>query len=361
MRKRMVGVVVCVLMLFTAMLVSTGGVQAGEVNRLTLEKVLSRALEKNIELQIATLNLDNAQLEYQKSQADNLLNQSKYAQLSAEYDLANAEKTYQQTYVKIISDTLQLYANTVLAKMNIESKGKSLTLEEKSLAEIRKQAEMGDKGSLDLLQQENRYQNAKFTLEKMKDTYQQNLRELQKAIGLEGELELTPVATPTVWEITEDEAIRQALENSTDLVLQGKKLELAQVNQERMDVVSTSNLDQQLIANKTEIARLQVAKGREDLISSIQKKYYEFKQASTKLNLESENLTESEENYRISKEQKAVGLKTEKDLLQAEISVLDQQSQYQSALVDYYVKQLSLKQGMELEIEVLINDLTTKK
>lgn len=359
MSRKIFGVVVCLLLIVTF---GVFAVHAEEVKKLSLEEVLSTVLEQDIELKIAKLNLENAKLEYQKSKANNLLSQSRYAELNAEYDLANAEKTYQQVYNKIISNTLQLYTNVVLSEMNIEIKTKSVTLEEQLLAEMKQQVEMGDKGTLDLLQQKSKTNNASFTLEKTKDTYQQNVKELQSALGRQVNLiGLAQLKYPTFWEMTEAEAINTALKNSIDLQLKEKRLELAEVNKERMDVVSTSDLDKDITENKLKSAGLEVEQASEDLSSSAQKKYYEFKQAITKLELDEENLKVSTENYRITKEQKEAGLKTNKDLLQAEINLLEQEYQYQQALFDYYMKQLALKQAMEIETEVVINDFTENK
>lgn len=349
--------VVCLLLVVTF---GAFTVHAEEVQKLSLEEVLVTVLEQDTELKIAKLNLENAKLEYQKNKANNLLNQSRYAELSAEYDLANAEKTYQQVYDKIVADTLQLYTNVVLSEMNIEIENKSVTLEEQLLAEVKQQVEMGDKGTLDLLQQKSDTSNAIFTLEKVKDTYQQNVKELQSALSSQANLAgLVKVKYPIYWEITETTAIHTALENSINIQLKEKHLELAEVNKERMDVVSTSNLDKAMIENKLKIASMEVEQAKEDLSSSVQKKYYEYKQAITKLELDKENLKESNENYRITKEQTEAGLKTQNDLLQAEINLLEKEYQYQQTLFDYYMKQLALKQAME--IEVVINDFTENK
>ena len=76
---------------------------------LNLEKAYQLTLEDNISLKIAQKDLDNKEIQYQKAKAENLMNQSNYSELQAEYNLTAAKNSYIETANNLLRETLQQY------------------------------------------------------------------------------------------------------------------------------------------------------------------------------------------------------------------------------------------------------------
>lgn len=347
----------CIALIILVMSVSLPVVSA-EVKNLDLESAINIAKEQNLELKLATLNLEKAKLEYQKKKANNLLNQSRYSELQAEYNLNVAENTYQNTINTVINNTIQQYTKLWLYNLDLEVKEKKVEVEKFLLEEAKAQYEIGDIGSVDLLEQENTYKDAEFALETARDDYQQNLREFKTTLGLtETEPVLADLKHPEVWQITEKEAINAALENSIELQLKGEELELARIDLERTKV-SSAELDKELKKIALELSQVDKEKTKEDIINSVQEAYYQFKQAVKNMGLKKERLTEAQEKYRLVQKQYEIGLLTITDVLQYEINMLQAEYEYKNAIASYYLEEQSLRQTIGLQSEVFANEIS---
>jgi len=233
--------------------------------------------------------------------------------------------------------------------------GKEVELERKLLEEVKAQVQSGHKGSLDLLQQENKYHNAVFNLEKANDDYYQSFKEFKLELGLtnqrEEELNLTEMDYPKIWEISEEDAIKTAINNSFTLEFSKRQIELNEVDLERAEVAASPKLDLQKLKNNIELANLNYDKAQKELNNSISKQFYAYKQSVSNLDLSQQNLNQAQENNNIIIEQVKAGLKTKSDLLSAEISLLQAEYNLKSAILSYYMNKLNLQQLMGQKIE----------
>ena len=349
------------VILFFLTLSVTTATFAAEINQLDLSTAVNIAIEQNYDLQLARLKLAKAKLEYQRQNASNLLTPSKYSKLSAEFSLAAAENTYQNSLDHVISSTISQYNTIWLANLDLEIKNKQLELAKKELAQAKAQYEIGDIGSIALLEQENKYQDAQFTLEKNHDDYQHNLRTFRITLRLE-QNELLPekLAYPTIWEIDEQEAITTALNNSRDLKLREDEIELARIDLERAEV-SSSELDWEIKEITLKLTELEKEKTSEEVTTTTQEKYYQFKQTIKDMELKKEQLTEAEEKYLLFDQQHKLGLVTPIELLQYEINLLQAKYRYQAVVANYYLHEQVLKQSINRETGVFLDGTTAQK
>lgn len=333
----------------------SGVLFAAELKEMNLSQAINLALENNLSLKIAHLDLENAQIDYEKTKADNLLIGSRYIELQGDLGLLQAKDNYNNIRNQVIIDVVQKYLQLTQTKKNIMVTGKELELERKLLEEVKAQVQSGHKGSLDLLQQENKYHNAVFNLEKANDDYYQSFKEFKLELGLtnqgEEELNLTEMDYPKIWEISEEEALKKAIENSFTLELRRRQIELAEVDLERAEVAASPELDLRQLTNNKELASLNYEKTQKELNNSISEQYYTYKQAINSLDLSQQNLIQAQENNNIITEQVKAGLKTKSDLLSAEISLLQAEYNLKSAILDYYMSKLTLQQLMGQKIE----------
>ena len=345
------GIILFLILFFIA----SGGLFAEETKEMNLSQAINLALENNLNLKIANLDLENAQIDYQKTKANNLLTESRYIELQGDLGLLQAEDNYTQTRNEVIIDVVQKYLQLNQAKKNITAKSKEAELEKNLLEEVKAQVKAGHKGNLDLLRQENRYHNAVFDLEKASDDYHQSFREFKLELGLnnqEGEgFNLVEVDYPIVWQIDEEEALKKAIENSFILELRERQIELAKVDLERAEVAASPELDLQKIRNNIELANLNFNKTQKELANSIRKQFYAYKQSINSLDLSRQNLNQAQENNSIIIDQVKAGLKTKNDLLSAEISLLQAEYNLNSAILNYYTAKLTMQKLIGQKIE----------
>lgn len=326
-----------------------------ETKEMNLGQAINLALENNLNLKIANLDLENAQIDYEKTKANNLLTESRYIQLQGDLGLLQAKDNYNQTRNQVIIDVVQKYVQLNQAKKNITTKNKEAELERNLLEEVKAQVKAGHKGSLDLLRQENKFDNAVFDLEKANDDYNQSFGEFKLELGLnnqgEEEFNLIEVDYPEIWQIDEGEALKKAIENSFILELRKRQIELAKVDLERAEVAASPELDLRKLKNNIELASLNFNKAQKELDNSIRKQFYTYKQTINGLDLSQQNLNQAKENNSIIIDQVKAGLKTKNDLLSAEISLLQAEHSLKSAVLNYYITKLNLQKLIGQKIQ----------
>lgn len=352
-----------VLFLICLWLVLSMPVMAAEVIELDLETAVDMALENNLDYQVATINYERSKLEYQKKIANSLLQPSQYSKVEAEISLNSAENTYRNTRYQIVNNIINQYTDLWLAGLDLDIKNKSVELEQLRLQEAQAQYEIGDIGSIDLLDQENAYKDARFNLENARDDYQQGIREFMMTLNLEDtqvdntELLLSDLVYTESWPITEEKALEIALKNSVELRLTKMQLELAEIDLERA-AVSAAELDKKIKEKSVEAARLEVEKTRREVVNNTQQTYYQFKQAVKRIDLTKERLTGAEEKYKLREEQYKAGLITRIEVLEYETNMLQARYNYLSAIADYYLQEQNLRQNMGLEAGVVPDEIT---
>ena len=332
----------------------SGVLYAAEPEEINLSQAINLALENNLNLKIANLDLENAQIDYEKTKANNLLTESRYIELQGDLGLLQAKENYNQTRNEVIIDVAQKYLQLNQANKNIAAKSKEAELEKNLLEEVKAQVKAGYKGNLDLLGQESNYNNAVFNLEKANDDYHQSFREFKLELGLndqeEEEFNLVEVDYPQVWQIDEEEALKKANENSFILELRKRQIELDKIDLERAEVAASPELDLRKLKNNIELSNLNFNKTQKELSNS-KKQFYTYKQFINSLDLGQQNLNQAQENNSILIEQVKAGLKTKNDLLSAEISLLQAEYSLNSTILNYYTAKLTLQKLIGQKIE----------
>ncbi|MBA7533002.1 hypothetical protein ES705_25237 [subsurface metagenome] len=343
-----------IILFLVIFFIFSGELFAAEPKEMNLSQAINLALENNLNLKIANLDLENAQIDYEKTKANNLLTESRYIQLQGDLGLLQAKDNYTQNRNQVIIDVVQKYLQLNQVNKNITTKSKEAELERNLLEEVKAQVKAGHKGSLDLLRQENKYNNAVFDLEKANDDYHQSFGEFKLELGLnnqEEEFNLIEVDYPKVWQIDEEEALKKAIENSFILELRKRQIELAKVDLERAEVAASPELDLRKLKNNIELANLNFNKAQKELDNSIRKQFYTFKQTINGLDLSQQNLNQAKENNSIIINQVRAGLKTKNDLLSAEISFLQAEHSLKSAVLNYYMNKLNLQKLIGQKIQ----------
>ncbi|GAJ02584.1 unnamed protein product [marine sediment metagenome] len=85
----------------------SGVLFAAELKEMDLSQAINLALKNNLNLKIANLDLENAQIDYEKTKANNLLTESRYIQLQGDLGLLQAKDNYTQIRNQVIIDVVQ--------------------------------------------------------------------------------------------------------------------------------------------------------------------------------------------------------------------------------------------------------------
>ncbi|NLJ84604.1 MAG: TolC family protein, partial [Halanaerobiaceae bacterium] len=133
-----------------------------------LDEIVALALEKNADLKLAEINLEDAKIEYRKEQLNNLLTNSRLVELQSELYLVQAEENYKNIKKSVILDIINNYLRLISLNQQIETAEKEVELERNRVEEVEAQVKLGYKSSLDLFTQETSYQAAVNDLEKIK-------------------------------------------------------------------------------------------------------------------------------------------------------------------------------------------------
>lgn len=343
--------------LVLALVIFTSTFVGAETINTNLDSAVNMALENNLELKEAEISLEKEKLEYEKSIANNLTTQSDYNKIRAEYTLKNAEISYKNTYDSLIKNVVQQYNNLMLSKFNLQILEKRQKLENKLLEESQAKYEIGDIGNVSLLEQKNSYQDASYKFRSAQDNYEQSLREFKTTLGLdiENKLELSKFKEPKVWEISKEEVIKTTLNNSLNLKLKEKNLELAKLDKKRTEI-SSAKIDKKIAEKTVEKAEISRKRTKRELENSSVLAFYDYQQSIEEMRLKKSNFEKTKKDYRLKKEQYNEGLLTESELINYEISRMQAEYDYLSAVANYYNKKIALRQQMNIELEVVNSD-----
>ncbi len=323
----------------------------------TLSSVIDRALKNSTELKIATLKLSNAQIDYKKTQANNLLTQSKSVELQGEISLLNAQDSYYNTRYQLILSIVNEAVDMVKDEVLINLNQKQVELYEKNLKSTKAQVDAGYKGELDLLSSQNKYDNACFSLQKAKDKYKEDKRKLFEdlVIPLDKKVKIS-LEEPHIPKIEIGRLIDLVIKNSLILKIRELNVELASINLEKAQKVETPALDLERLKNEVTLSKLLLEKEKKDLLSSFYNKYFLFTQAVSNLSIAKNNLKEKQESYDIIQKQYKAGLKTELDLTQAEVNLLNAMYNNISAIGSYWNAKFALEKFIGKALEDIGKD-----
>ncbi|MCJ7789598.1 MAG: hypothetical protein MUP69_05345, partial [Candidatus Atribacteria bacterium] len=108
-----------IFFIFSGIMFGAEPTQPTEPKEIDLSLAVNLALTNNLNLKIANLDLENAQIDYEKTKAGNLLTKSRYTQLQGDLGLLQAKDNYTQIGNQVIIDVVQKYLQLNQAKKNI--------------------------------------------------------------------------------------------------------------------------------------------------------------------------------------------------------------------------------------------------
>lgn len=321
---------------------------AQEKITLSISQMIGLAITNNLHFKKVNYQLANLELETQKIEAENLLEQSKILNLQKEINILQQRNTFQDEKNELIIQLVDNYFQLVLAEKDIIRKKKNVELEKEILKEVEAQVARGYSIDLDLLQQGNNYYDALFSYEKAKLNYQQLLRKIKNNLGLSPQTEILPgvVTTPSFPEIDFATTLSQARENNLNIKIKSIEVDQAYIRLEKAKISQEPNLELKILENNLKITELEKAILEEELDYQILTQWQNYRQSQNDILLSEQSLKQMKENELIIRRQVEAGLRTKDDLLSATIGVLDAEYRYISSIGQCYQYYLELKKMM---------------
>lgn len=338
MRRNYSSVVVC----FVLVLLLSGQVSAS-TEAISLKGAIQRVLEESIDCKIAQLEWENGQIAYQKAMADNLLTQSTYNQGLAELNLMKAEATYKKSIADVVVTTVRRFSDVKLAMMDLQIREHQLRLSEKGLGLTQKKVQTQNASEYDLLQAEATLAQSQYEWEKAKDSLEEKKQAFFLLINSEqvfpdGKLRFVP------FEVDLATVLPQVIHSSVDIREAKDSLELAKLDLERLLLEGTADLLVREARNQVSVAGLKVEQTRVSTTQEIQLAYNAVKQAEQAYKASCLSHELERKQHQITKGQVEAGLKTEDDLLKAQISLWESERSVYSGVTSYILAHLEFDQ-----------------
>jgi len=345
MKKKLV---ILAYLLFSILVIGSSQIDAQESINLDLPQAVEMALANNLEFQKAGYQLENAEIDAKRSEAENLLTQSNLLERQNELLLIQEKEQYQQKKEDLIIQVVDEYLQLKLAQKDLQVKEKELELEKNILEEIKVQVKAGYKVELDVLEQSNEYYDALFSFESAKLDYQKLLGNFRVTLGLnsKSQLELAVIYTPDFKEIGLNEALQKGRQNSVTLQMNALEIDVASLELEKNKVSDTPEIDLNELENNLAITKLGYQIVRQNLDYQIQSQWQNYVQSKNDITLSQNSLNQIKENKTIISNQVKAGLAGENEELSAIVGVLEAEYRVASSVRNYYNALLNLQSIM---------------
>lgn len=321
---------------------------AQEKITLNIPQIVALTISNNLNFKKASYQLNNAELDIRKLDADNLLTQSGMLGRQRELNILQQQNAFKNQKEQLIIQAVDDYFKLILAEKDITRKEKNIELQRAVLAEIEAQVAAGYRIELDLLQQGNTYYDALFSCQKAKLDYQQLLIQLRNDLGQDNDtgIEVAPIVMPQFSEIDSSATLARARENSFNLKSKEIEIELARLRLKKAEIDREPQLEIEKLANNLEIVILEQLIIEQDLHYQISTQVQNYKESMNGIVLSEQSLAEMKENESIIKQQVQAGLRTEDELLSSTIGVLDAEYRLISSVRQCYQTYLELQKMM---------------
>lgn len=183
MKHRLLYMVIIVFM-------ATSMAGAEGIKQLDFAEAVKLMSENNITLQIAEMNWEIAEIDYQKAVASNLISASKQSEMQTEHNLERAKNTYNTSKRNNYLEIFRAYTSVLSAQRALEIRELEVTIAEHDYAVVQEKLRIGDAGRLDDLQEMNRVESARRNKNTASQALAESERVLQRLLGLDSDAKL---------------------------------------------------------------------------------------------------------------------------------------------------------------------------
>ena len=339
--------VVLMITLVAAVLLSAQGL----AQELSFDDAVELMYENNTTLKIAQLNLEIAQIDYDKAMASNLMSGSQHSAMQAEHSLERAKNTYRNTRQNSYLEIFRAYTDVLAAERTLEIRELELITAEHNFTVVQEKVRIGDAGKLDELQEMNRVEAARRNENTARQTLVEKQRVLRRLVGLSDDatLELSSDFPVPELELSLEDSIQIGLDNSFSLWDQEYSLELQERQLQTSRIDGTPPIDLKRAELNAQIARLNLEQEKTNIAESIASAYHSLVESRARYTSATRDWEIAQESYEIYERQAEIGLITDMQLLQQKISMLNSRNALVDASVGYLTSYIQFHHTLGLD------------
>ena len=332
-------------MVLVPTLVTAEQTPAEEVLAITVDKAVEIANDNNLALALARLEVEHAEKQLTKAQADAALAPSPVAIRQAEVVVETQELLLKQARRQVDLQVRSAYYTAISKMQQRVIAEESLDQVEQQLKIITAKHEEGLATKLDLISAEKSVLQAQGSLESALAEEELAVLELKRVMGL---AYTEPIAIEPADALTEpielspEQVVSKVLANSLDLIRLQWALEISQMQEESARNEYTAPLIKDIYANRRMKAELDLKEATRAIYLQAKQAWYSFTQAENRVQLSEKELEAAEENYRIVKTRFDGGLEIPNSLLRAQIGLTSAQHAAVAAIFEHNLARIRL-------------------
>lgn len=311
---------------------------------LSLDQAIQDALAHDPTIQLAKLDLQTAQIDYQRSKATNLLTGTNASELKAESDLQSAKLTHQQNVNDAIITVIDQAFALQAAEANVKAAQDQLASKQQALQQVINQEAAGAAQKLDELSARADVNTAQGHLAQARDAQQEAQQRLTQSLGLlpDNATTITDLPSFQPYEPPRD-ALSRAQAASPDIVQKLAAVKLTRLDLDKAHAADEAPLDIQKAQNAVAIAKAQLAEAQNQLAITLDSDIAAVQQAADDYQAATLSLQLARQRHAIVEQQHQAGLTTNLDVLDDTIAREQSEAQRVTALKTYQEALLTLE------------------
>jgi len=310
-----------------------------EVASVTLKDAIAMALERSTAAALADIALEEARLAYEEAKANQMLRPSVVAMQQAESAWFIAQRNHELARQEIVLAVEQGYYDVLRADLALDLAQRTLAQSQAQLESTRARYEQGMLSAVDLLAAEMQVANAEVELNRARSAAATARMRLNRQLGrpLNAPLELVDRLVYEPVEVSLEEALASARERRLELRRARDTVRLRETELRVSDNPYTPQLEIERARVALRRAQLELAEREADIVLEVEQNYQALLEAQARVPIQETNVARARENLRISEARYEAGVITAIDLVDAQRSAFQAETQAIQAVFDYNV------------------------
>ncbi|MEA4884931.1 MAG: TolC family protein [Clostridia bacterium] len=333
------------------------------VNALPLGAAVEMSLAHSNAIRSAALNLKQAELAHQRASAQNLSEQSVYAEHDAGFALEEARAAYRSSAARVISDTISCCFDLRLAELNMAAKELRLRVAMDYFSQVQSRAKARIAGPLELASAEAASASARLEAEWARDSLDEASAHLARFTGLarDAQLQVVDVIQELPRRIDVDAEIAGAMAHSLDLRQRQNALSLAELKLEGVLAAGSPLLDLKAAEIRVELARLALREVSDLLEGKVVSACNAVLRSKADVRVHEISLDLERKRLQVITGQAAAGLASASDVTSSQATVIEAEYSLLAAAKAHVLNQLELIRIVGDSAESAVADLLAPK
>jgi outer membrane protein TolC len=306
---------------------------AQETTPLSLHEAIQQALAHDPVVQLATLNLEIAQIDYDRLRSAGIVGGTRSSHTRIESDLKSAKLAYvrdvNDAIVSIIDDALALKVAVLRTRARMDQ----LSSKQQTLNLIVSREASGAADKLDELSARAELNAAQSELSAAQLSTQQAEQRLRHRLGLPAD---RPVAVGDLPEFRmyspPDDSLGRVRKGDSDMVQKQAAASLAQIELDKAHASAAAPLDVHEAEIELAVAKAQLAKAEDDLGTSLQNAIAAVQRTADDYHTATMSLQLARQRHDIIRQQNGTGQRTDLDVLNDTVALEESQASQLDAL-----------------------------